>query len=474
MGSAKNAPKIDMDRRNAADVTPEKNGARRRKLSEVVAEQLMEEIKSRKWPVGESLGTESELMARFNVSRATIVEAARQVERHGAATMRRGSGGGLVVLNSAPAAAARAISTYLELSNVSIAEVYEAARVIETETGKLAAASITEEQAVELRAQAAEVFSAKDNVELHSSAMRLRLAVAELTGNAPLTLFMRALARVITDFVRPDVRPHSRDLGFEHRVAADMSAIVASIVAGDVSLTDHHIRTDVARREQRARVLAVAQPLLEVGPLRRDSASKLAETIAVEIRNDILRKGMRPGERLASESNLPARYGVSQWVLRQAIRVLELHGLVRMQRGQGGGLFVAEPTPDYCVEVAVSFLHGDIRKKGLQATRLRLFQSIAQFAAIRSIEQERERLVALTAEDNEEFSLVALLDELAVVGKNRVLALFGLIMNRFIEDAGDGGAVAASRDHARALVESITSGDASLARRRLTRFLEAV
>ena len=81
-----------------------KDAPRTKKLSEIVAAQLMEEIRSRGWPVGESLGTESDLMARFNVSRATMTEAVRQVERYGAAVMRRGSGGGLVVTNSARAA----------------------------------------------------------------------------------------------------------------------------------------------------------------------------------------------------------------------------------------------------------------------------------------------------------------------------------------------------------------------------------
>lgn len=449
--------------------------ARRRKLSEVVAEQLMEEIKSRSWPVGESIGTESELMARFNVSRATIVEAARQVERHGAATMRRGSGGGLVVLSSAPAAAARAISTYLELSNVTIAELYEAARVIETEAGKLAAAAITETQALELREAAASVSDAQNNMELHSSAMKLRIAIAEATGNASIALFMRSLARVLTDYVRPDLRSQARDRRFEHGLAADMSAIVEAIVAGDVSLTDHYIRFDVERREHRARILAVAQPILEVGPLRKETANKLGERVAVEMRNDILRMGWRPGERLASESQLPERYGVSQWVLRQAVRILELHGIVRMQRGQGGGLFVNEPSPDYSVDVAVSFLQGDVRKTGLFETRERLFQSIAQFAAIRSTDEERKTLSSFVAPEGEsgtEASFSALLELLARMGKNRVLALFGIILNRFIEEA-DGRDHARSLDEARSLIDAVLAGDAPLARRRISVFLKA-
>jgi DNA-binding FadR family transcriptional regulator len=447
---------------------------RRRKLSEVVAEQLMEEIKARSWPVGESIGTESELMARFNVSRATIVEAARQVERHGAATMRRGSGGGLVVLSSAPAAAARAISTYLELSSVSIAELYEAVRVIETEAGKLAAMRMTEEGALELRALAASVLDTKDNVEINAAAMRLRITIAEATGNPSLALFMRSLARVLTDYVRPDLRSSVRDRGFEHGLASDMSAIVEAIVAGDIARTDQAIRLDVERREARARILAVAQPILEVGPLRKENASKFSEQIAVKLRNDILREGLRPGERLASEAQLPERYGVSQWVLRQAIRILELHGIVRMQRGQGGGLFVNAPSPAYSVEVAVSFLRGDVEPDSLLETRARLFQSIAQFAALRSAPDEHESLAALASKragkKPELFAIEPFLERLAEMGKNRVLALFGIILNRFIHEYAAPTEV--SQDIAAAVAEAVSIGDSPLARRRTTALLQ--
>ena len=38
-----------------------------------------------------------------------------------------------------------------------------------------------------------------------------------------------------------------------------------------------------------------------------------------DVRNDIARNGWRTGERVANESQLPERYGASQWTMRQAI-----------------------------------------------------------------------------------------------------------------------------------------------------------
>ena len=77
--------------------------------------------------------------------------------------------------NSARAALSRTISTYLELSNVTLAEQYEATRLIETEAVSLAAEHVSEDQIVALRAAAAAVSKNEDNVGLHRAAMQLRM-----------------------------------------------------------------------------------------------------------------------------------------------------------------------------------------------------------------------------------------------------------------------------------------------------------
>src|SRR3546814_12352263 len=63
-------------------------GKRRRKLGEVVAERIVDEIVRCGWKEGEVLGTEADFMERFRISRATFREAVRQLEWHGAAGLR--------------------------------------------------------------------------------------------------------------------------------------------------------------------------------------------------------------------------------------------------------------------------------------------------------------------------------------------------------------------------------------------------
>ncbi|MGO8856561.1 MAG: FadR/GntR family transcriptional regulator [Steroidobacteraceae bacterium] len=455
-----------------------KDAPRTKKLSEIVAAQLMEEIRSRGWPVGESLGTESDLMARFNVSRATMTEAVRQVERYGAAVMRRGSGGGLVVTNSARAALSRTISTYLELSNVTLAEQYEATRLIETEAVSLAAENVTEDQIVALRSAAADVTKSDDNLGLHRAAMQLRLAIAEASGSRSVLLFMRSLVRVLTHYVRPDLRTHYRDREFEHGMAADLSGIVEAIVAGNGALAAHYVRLDVDRREHRAHELAVAQPLLEGGPLRRETPNKLAEKIAYAIRDDIARMGWQTGERLGDEADLPGRYGVSPWVLRQAVRILEPSGIVCVRRGQGGGLYIGRPSPEQTIESATSYLLAYQTSTAVPIdayvnTRRCIFQEMASSAAKRSTHKEREDLLALTRSqangDSEDFWAL-----ISTLGRNQVLQLFASILNRFIAASSGGQSYCGPSEMRIGIAEAIQGGDAPLAQRRMGNYLHRV
>jgi DNA-binding FadR family transcriptional regulator len=69
----------------------------RRTLSDQVAHRMLQEILRLGWPVGQRLGAEPELMARYGVSRATLRQAVRQLEQHFAVCSRRGPGGGIFV-----------------------------------------------------------------------------------------------------------------------------------------------------------------------------------------------------------------------------------------------------------------------------------------------------------------------------------------------------------------------------------------
>jgi DNA-binding FadR family transcriptional regulator len=207
----------------------------------------------------------------------------------------------------------------------------------------------------------------------------------------------------------------------------------------------------------------------------------LAEKVAYAIRDDIARTGWQVGERLGDEADLPVRYGVSQWVLRQAVRILEPSGIVSMRRGQGGGLYIGRPSPQHSIETAISYLSAYKETAGpsiesYAAIRQSIFQELAQFSAKRSTQQEREQLLALVSPDS---PLPEVNDRddrywnlLSIMGRNQVLQLFGAILNGFLADNDESSHYQQPQAQYAALATAIHEGDAPLAQRRMRILLQ--
>ena len=76
----------------------------------------------------------------------------------------------------------------------------------------------------------------------------------------------------------------------------------------------------------------------EIEPIR---ATRTFEAAIEHLTEAVERAGLRTGDRLPNESVIAAQLGISKPTLRQALRVLELSGLVDVRRGKTGGIFVA-------------------------------------------------------------------------------------------------------------------------------------
>jgi len=74
--------------------------------------------------------------------------------------------------------------------------------------------------------------------------------------------------------------------------------------------------------------------------LRADKRKKAYEEVAEAIRAQVFSGRLRVDQRLPPERELAESFGVSRVVLREAIRTLELAGILRVQKGAGGGTFV--------------------------------------------------------------------------------------------------------------------------------------
>lgn len=89
-----------------------------------------------------------------------------------------------------------------------------------------------------------------------------------------------------------------------------------------------------------------------------DSRVSRAEAVARRIETEIMDEVVAPGERLGTKGELRERFGVALATVNEAVRLLEMRGLVEARPGPGGGVFVARGS----ARMALS--HSTLRFKG--------------------------------------------------------------------------------------------------------------
>lgn len=75
------------------------------------------------------------------------------------------------------------------------------------------------------------------------------------------------------------------------------------------------------------------------------TTGRISTEIVEQIKEAIRAGRLRPGDRLPPERELTEQLGVSRVSVRDALRVLEAHGLVEVRVGARGGAFVTAPAP---------------------------------------------------------------------------------------------------------------------------------
>jgi len=109
--------------------------------------------------------------------------------------------------------------------------------------------------------------------------------------------------------------------------------------------------------------------------------------VADRIRATIFRDKLALFQRIPSERDLAAQFGVSRVVVREAIRTLESSGLVTVKKGPKGGIFVAQDYERPIVDTVTNLLAGG------EATLDNLFEMrllIEPYAAARLAERGSE------------------------------------------------------------------------------------
>jgi len=214
------------------------------------------------------------------------------------------------------------------------------------------------------------------------------------------------------------------------------------------------------------------------------------EDVLTQIKNLVVEGKLNPGDRLMSEREMAAALSVSRTTLREALRTLELLGLVEVR--PGGGTFIKNHNVNQFIAplaLALSVEQNSITE--LWETRITLEVECAGLAALRADKENlqfiQDTLTEMKAQLGDVNQFVKLdmrfHNLIALASHNTVLArlhqtfahhIFGLTKQagpvRFLHDAGG---IQTHQEHV-TLYESIAARDAKTARAAMRSHLEGV
>lgn len=217
---------------------------RLREKPEQIADEIRRLIVEGELSEGDSLGREPDLIDRFGVSRPSLREALRILEAEGLISVVRGVLGGVVVHEPGKQITARTAAMVLQARNVSLADVYEARRMLELTAVRAVASSRGRKGAVaelgELIADQEEVIDDPDAFGRANALFHERLVA--LAGNQTLSIVAEMLneilARAVTALSRVDTG--DEETSARRRGIRSQRRLVSFIDAGDAAGAEEH------------------------------------------------------------------------------------------------------------------------------------------------------------------------------------------------------------------------------------------
>jgi DNA-binding FadR family transcriptional regulator len=210
------------------------------------------------------------------------------------------------------------------------------------------------------------------------------------------------------------------------------------------------------------------------------------EEIATQIRDLVASGKLRPGDRLPAERDLSVKFNVSRNTLREALRALELSGMIELRKGATGGAFVLPGSSGVVVNGLRDLYHlGAITPQHLTEARIWLSAIVVRVACERLTEEdllalERNVQAAAAAQKAGNFGARADLHRefhklLAAATRNPILEITmeGVmeVMRQFVQGIGpsENPYTLPSR---RRLLKHLRARDADAAVAEMSKFLE--
>ncbi len=176
------------------------------------------------------------------------------------------------------------------------------------------------------------------------------------------------------------------------------------------------------------------------------------EEICERIRDQLAAGKLRPGDKLPAERELAQQLGVSRSALREALRSLEIAGVIQLRKGVKGGAFVQSGDPASLTRVMQDLVHlGAISLADLTEARLLIQSGIVRLACERATEEDiaaighnidtLEEATRLGRHDERRAAITAFYRLLALATRNEILTILvdaiAAILLRFLQQVTD-------------------------------------
>jgi DNA-binding FadR family transcriptional regulator len=128
-------------------------------------------------------------------------------------------------------------------------------------------------------------------------------------------------------------------------------------------------------------------------PFEPAQTKRAFDSILDQVRDRLRSGALRPGQKLPSERDFALQLGVSRNTVREAVRMLEIAGLVSLKKGAAGGAFITADNTEALTQGIVDGLTLSTFTVGeLMEARIALDVAIARHAALEATPAEVEEL----------------------------------------------------------------------------------
>lgn len=132
--------------------------------------------------------------------------------------------------------------------------------------------------------------------------------------------------------------------------------------------------------------------LVPQDPARRNKRPRTRpDEIADAIKRSIVDLGLGPGDRLPQEKDLMAQFAASKGTVREALKSLEVQGLIRTRTGPGGGAFLERTSEARAMSLLSNYLFDrEVTIRDIYELR-KVLEPLTAVSAMRHIDEEGYR-----------------------------------------------------------------------------------